>query len=319
MEICEPHGKLRGWQGHLWEQTILPRQSRGGVLWSPCASGPVTGSRQVVTFHDLFAVDSPQWYKQAYASWYGFTLRKLAQTAAHIIAVSEYTKGRLVERFAVDPDKITVIHNGVDAKFFSTSHDAMFEAREALRLPPGKYLLSLGSLEPRKNLKTLMAAWKNVVSQLPSDVSLVVSGSCDENVYKSAGLAEWPARVCLTGYVPDQLLPGLYAGSLGFVYPSLAEGFGLPPLEAMACGVPVLASRTTALPEVCSSAALYFDPTNVSDLSQAIRLLVGDRDMRQELSFLGRKRAACFTWERTAHQTLSVLRSIASPAHCVLC
>jgi len=319
VEVCQPQSKLRGWQGHLWEQTVLPRQSRDGVLWSPCASGPVTGKRQVVTFHDLFAVDSPQWYHKAYAAWYGLTLRKLARTATHVIAVSEYTKRRLVERFAVDPARITVIHNGVEAKFFAPSPTAMLEARAALQVPPGRYLLTVGSLEPRKNLQTLMAAWRNVVSELPEDISLIVSGACDENVYKNAGLTQWPARVFLTGYVPDRHLPGLYAGSLGFVYPSLAEGFGLPPLEAMAGGVPVATSNTTALPEVCSSAALYFDPAKATDLARAIKQLVGDQDLRQKLSCRGRERAACFTWERTADHTLTVLRTIAAAAHCLSC
>ena len=319
VEICQPNRKLTGWQGHLWEQTALPRQCRDGVLWSPCASGPITNARHVVTFHDLFAVDSPEWYTAAYAAWYGYTLRKLASTAQHIIAVSEYTKRRLVARFAVDPAKITVIHNGVDAAWFSTPPDAARAARATLRLPPHRYLLSVGSLEPRKNLKTLLTAWKSVVHELPADLWLVISGTRDENVYRNAGLCELPARVFLTGYVPEECLPGLYSGGAGFVYPSLAEGFGLPPLEAMACGLPVLTSNTTALPEVCSTAALYFDPTSSDELARAIKLLVDDQNLQQKLSHLGREQAARFNWERTAEQTLRVLRAIASPAHCVFC
>lgn len=319
VEICQPKRKLAGWQGHLWEQTALPRHCRGGVLWSPCASGPITAARHVVTFHDLFVVDSPEWYQAAYASWYGYTLRRLARTALHIISVSEYTKRRLVARFAVDPAKITVIHNGVDAAWFSTSRVAAPAARAILRLPSARYLLSVGSLEPRKNLKTLLTAWKNVVSELPGDLWLVISGACDENVYQNAGLAELPARVFRTGYVSEECLPGLYAGALGFVYPSLAEGFGLPPLEAMACGVPVLTSNTTALPEVCSAAALYFDPTSSHDLARSIKLFVSDQSLQQKLSHLGRQQASGFNWERTAEQTLAVLRAIASPAHCVFC
>jgi glycosyltransferase involved in cell wall biosynthesis len=319
VEICEPKRKLAGWQGHLWEQTVLPLQCRNGVLWSPCASGPLSHANQVVTFHDMFVLDSPEWYKSTYVSWYGYTLRKLAQSSQHIIAVSDYTKRRVVARCGVDESKITVVHNGVDASWFSTSPLAAPAARHALQLPSDRYLLSVGSLEPRKNLKTLLAAWQEVVSELPPDLWLVISGAFDTNVYRSAGLSELPARVHLTGYVPEQHLPGLYAGSLGFVYPSLAEGFGLPPLEAMACGVPVLTSNTTALPEVCSTSALYFDPTNQRDLSHSIKLLVADQNLQQKLSHLGRQQASRFNWERTAEQTLAVLRAIASPAHCVFC
>ena len=318
VEVCQPQSKLSGWRGHLWEQTVLPKLSKDGVLWSPCASGPIMSSRHIVTFHDLFVVDSPQWYKSAYAAWYGFSLRTLAQSAAHIIAVSEYTKRRLVARFAVDAAKISVIYNGVDTSVFSNARASVAEARSALRLP-ANYLLTVGSLEPRKNLKTLLAAWQSVVAELPPDTWLVISGSSDANVYKNAGLRDWPPRVFLTGYVPDQYLPGLYAGSLAFVYPSLAEGFGLPPLEAMACGVPVATSNTTALPEVCSSAALYFDPTSTNDLARTIKLLIEDENLRQKFSELGPHRAACFNWERTAQQTLHVLRTIASATHCVFC
>jgi glycosyltransferase involved in cell wall biosynthesis len=319
VEICQPQSKLSGWRGHLWEQTVLPLQSREGVLWSPCASGPVRSARHVVTFHDLFVVNSPHWYQAAYAAWHAFSLRQLAATASHIIAVSEYTRKCLIEHLATDPAKITVIHNGVDANLFSAARGAESMARAALRLPSARYLLSVGSLEPRKNLKMLLAAWKDVVNELPSDLWLVVSGSCDENIYRNAELKEWPARVFLTGYVPDHLLPSLYAGSSGFIYPSLAEGFGLPPLEAMACGVPVLTSGTSALPEICSSAALYFDPTNTADLARAIKLLVSDQELRRKLSLRGRERAACFNWERTAEQTLHVLRTIAASRHCVIC
>ncbi len=319
VEVCQPKRKLSGWQGHLWEQTTLPRQCRQGVLWSPCASGPIHGARQVVTFHDLFAVDSPEWYQKAYASWYGYSLRKLARTAKHIIAVSEYTKGRIMACFGVDPAKITVIHNGVDAAWFNATREAAPAARSALQLPSARYLLSVGSLEPRKNLKTLLKAWKNLVSELPSDLWLVISGACDQNVYRDAGLNELPPRVFLTGYVPDESLPGLYAGSLGFIYPSLAEGFGLPPLEAMACGIPVLTSNTTALPEVCGTAALYFNPADANDLSRSIQLLVREPSLQQKLSCLGRDQAARFNWERTAEQTLGVLRAIAFSTHCVFC
>lgn len=318
VEVCQPKRHLSGWQGHLWEQTALPRHCRDGVLWSPCASGPITNSRHVVTFHDLFVLDSPEWYKPAYASWYGYASRKLAHSAQHIIAVSEYTKRRLIARFAIDESRITVIHNGVDAAWFDVSKLGAAK-QAATHLPCARYLLTVGSIEPRKNLKTLFAAWKNVVAELPSDLWLVVCGSCDAHVYRSAGLGELPPRVHLTGYLPDEALPALYAKSLGFVYPSLAEGFGLPPLEAMACGVPVITSNTTALPEVCSNAALYFSPTNTDELSRQVKCLVSNHDLQQKLAELGREQASRFNWERTAQQTLQVLRAIASPPHCVFC
>lgn len=319
VEIREPKRKLAGWQGHLWEQTVLPLQCRNGLLWNPCASGPIGHLNHVVTFHDMFVLDSPEWYKPAYVSWYGYTLRQLAQTAQHIIAVSDYTKSRIVARCGVDASKVTVVYNGVDPAWFSTSPSAAPAARHALQLPTNRYLLCVGSLEPRKNLKTLLAAWREVVNDLPAGLWLVITGTFDANVYRSAGVTELAPRVHFTGYVPEAHLPGLYAGSLGFVYPSLAEGFGLPPLEAMACGVPVLTSHTTALPEVCSTSALYFDPAKQHEIARCIKLLVDDRNLQQNLSGQGRQQASRFNWERSAEQTLAVLRAIASPAHCVFC
>jgi glycosyltransferase involved in cell wall biosynthesis len=308
--VCQPKEKLQGWKGHLWEQTVLPFESRGGVLWSPCAAGPIAAPNHVVTFHDLFPLDSPAWYGKAYAGWYRASMQRLATTAAHIIAVSEYTKARLIQRLGVLASKITVIHNGVDRKLFEAEPEVALAASSFLRLPSPSYLLCVGSLEPRKNLARLMAAWQRVAPELPPDLWLVVAGAGDKNVYKESCLEQLPARVFFTGYVPDGQMKGLYAGSTGFVFPSLAEGFGLPPLEAMACGVPVLTSRATSLPEVCSSAALYLDPTDVSDMSRAIKLLVSDASLRERLSVLGREQAARFTWERAAERTLSVLRNV---------
>jgi glycosyltransferase involved in cell wall biosynthesis len=265
----------------------------------------------IVTFHDLFPLDSPQWYQTSFAAWRNFCLHRLALTAAHVIAVSDYTKGRLIHHFGVDPVKITIIHNGVDHQMFSSSLESVAATRSALKLPSATYLLSVGSLEPRKNLKRLLAAWSAVVNQLAGDVWLVISGSGNRTVYKSAGLGEVPPRVFLTGYVPEEYLQGLYAGSLGFVYPSLAEGFGLPALEAMACGAPVITSATTALPEVCGSAALYIDPTDIEALAGAMKLVIEDARLRDKLSRMGLERAAQFTWDRAADKTLSVLRKFA--------
>jgi len=312
LRICQPQKWTRGWQGHFWEQAVLPLYSRGDVLWSPCAAGPLLAQNHVVTFHDLFPVDSPEWYRKSYAAWYKILLSTLARTAKHIIAVSYYTKQRIVERFAVNPSKITVIHNGVDQTVFRpTAPDAAKAANIALGLPTSRYLLCVGSLEPRKNLKRLLAAWTALASELPSDLWLVVAGSKDPQVYRSAGINELPPRVFLAGYVPDIHLSGLYSGSSGFLYPSLGEGFGLPPLEAMACGVPVLTSRTTSLPEVCAAAALYVDPTDVYDLTRAIRVLVNDASTRSALSVMGLERAGQFTWDRAAAETLQVLERVA--------
>ena len=312
LRICQPQRFRRGWRGHFWEQALLPLYSYGDVLWSPCAAGPILAQHHVVTFHDLFPVDSPEWYRKSYAVWYRMLLSTLARTAQHIIAVSYFTKERIVERFGVNAAKITVIHNGVDHEVFRPTHpDRVKAAGTALNLPTSRYLLCVGSLEPRKNLKRLLAAWSALLNELPSDLWLVVAGSKDPQVYRSAGIKELPERVFLAGYVPDCYLSGLYSGSIGFLYPSLGEGFGLPPLEAMACGVPVLTSRISSLPEVCSGAALYVDPTDMDELVRALRVLVKDASRCSILSAVGRERAREFTWDRASAETLRVLQRVA--------
>lgn len=312
--VVEPRHLLKGWRGHAWEQTMLPARSFRGLLWSPCAAGPLISSRHVVTFHDLFPLDSPEWYRPVFARAYRTLLTSLSKTATHIIAVSRFTMDRLTERLKVQPDRVTVIHNGINFKTFYRAEELILRARSELGLPSGRYILCLGSLEPRKNLRRLLLAWSEVVGCLPQDVWLVVAGFHDGNVFSTPGFPSIPERVVFTGYVPEVLLAGLYSGSLGFVYPSLGEGFGFPPLEAMACGVPVFTSNRTSLPEVCGSAALYGDPTDITDIARGIKLLCSDASLRDRLRCLGREQASRFTWERSAEATNDLLLKFAQRA-----
>jgi glycosyltransferase involved in cell wall biosynthesis len=312
--LLEPRHSLKGWRGHAWEQTSLPMRSFRALLWSPCGAGPLISSRHVVTFHDLFILDSPEWYRPAFSRAYRALLTSLAKTATHIIAVSRFTKSRLIERLKVRPDRVTVIHHGVDFRTFYRAEALTLRVRAELKLPSDRYILCLGSLEPRKNLSRLLLAWSEVLSCLPRDLWLVVAGTRDRNVHSAPGFSSIPDRVAFTGYVPEPLLAGLYSGSLGFVYPSLGEGFGLPPLEAMACGVPVFTSNRTALPEVCGAAAIYGDPSNTTEIARGIKLLCTDPSLRQRLRYLGQEHASRFTWERAARATNDVLLKFAESA-----
>jgi glycosyltransferase involved in cell wall biosynthesis len=309
-ETIAPATPLTGMAGHFWEQIRLPAAARGRVLWSPNNTGPVSTYRQVCTFHDLIPLDNPEWFSSQFSAWYGWLMPRLARRVAHIIAVSEFTRGRIVERFGVRPGKVTVIPNGIDKRFSLRPAEEIAAARKALGLPEGRYLLFVGSLEPRKNLGRLLQAWERVQCRLPDDIWLVVAGAKGRSqVFSPVALQQLPARVHLTGYVGDESLPALYSGAVALVYPSLYEGFGLPPLEAMACGTPVITSRTTSLPEVTGDAAILVDPLDLDQIASAIARITTDSGLRTDLSRQGMARAANYSWDTAANATLKVLEA----------
>src|SRR4051794_22682964 len=161
----------------LWEKFPLPPAARGRVLWSPNNTGPIATYRQVCTFHDLIPLDNPEWFSPRFSAWYRWLMPRLARNVAHIIAVSEFTRRRIVESFGVRPGKVTVIPNGIDQRFSPRPVTEIAAERKALGVPDGEYFLFLGSLEPRKNLSRLLLAWEQAQSQLPRDTWLVVAGA----------------------------------------------------------------------------------------------------------------------------------------------
>jgi glycosyltransferase involved in cell wall biosynthesis len=307
VEVVSPRD-AKGAAGHLWEQTILPAISRGRLLWSPCGVGPALYSRQVVTFHDLFPLEHPEWYSTPYVIWYSLLFRRLAKQACHLIAVSEYTKSRIVSVLGRDPESISVIHNGLATGCRRASPGEIQAAISALQLPSKRYVLSLSSLEKRKNLKSILEAWANTFQRLPEDIWLVLAGpSADRSVYGQQYLREIPPRVFFTGYVPEEHLAGLYSGALLFLYPSLAEGFGFPLLEAMACGLRCITSNTSSLPEVGGNAVFYVDPTDVHALAQMIFRFLSIETHSNGPFIPAIERSRKFSWDSAASKTRTVL------------
>ena len=287
---------------------MLPYYSKGKLLFSPANTGPLSVAKQVVTIHDLSVIDRPEGFNPSFRAFYRFLLPRLARRVRAVITVSAFTRERLIEWAKILPSRVYVIPNGVDRRFSPQQIDSIEKLRNALQIPSPYYILSLGSIEPRKNLPRLFAAWERIRREVPDEVWLVVAGGKGKSsVFKDVGIQRLPPRVHLTGRVADELLPTLYSGALAFVYPSLYEGFGLPPLEAMACGTPVLTSNVTSLPEVVGDAGLLVDPYNVEAIAHGIRRLVEDSALREELKRKGLERAKQFTWERTAELTWAVL------------
>jgi glycosyltransferase involved in cell wall biosynthesis len=265
----------------------------------------------VVTFHDLFPLEFPEWYSAAYSKWYSIAMRRLATRAIHLIAVSEYTKSRIVRLLGRDPDDIMVIHNDTSTLGRATPRK-IEEARLALNLPSRRYVLCLSSLESRKNLRLTLEAWASIQPLLPKDTLLVVAGpKADEKVYGKQDLMRDLPNLLFTGYVHDDHLAGLYSGASLFVFPSLGEGFGLPLLEAMACGVRCVTSFNSSLPEVGGDVVDYIDPHNPAELAQVmLKRLREDHDPCIPFQpVIDRSRE--FSWDTAASKTREVLTTAA--------
>lgn len=310
----EQRGRIR--HGHLWEQFELPGIVRGvgrdAVLYSPLTSGPLAVSRQVMTVHDLFCIENPEWYSWAYSSWYGWLLPQLVRRVAYIVANSRYTRERVLDLYGLPEEKVVLCPFAQNERFAPAPEEEVARFRADQQLPE-RYLLCIGSIEPRKNLVTLVAAWKQTLAH-EQGVKLVVAGGAAPraifNTANSGAEALEDPSIRLLGYFSDEHLPLLYQGAEALAFPSLAEGFGLPILEAMACGTPVICSDTTALPEVAGGAARLAPPSNVEAWTEVIDSVLSDPELRRRMSAAGLERAAQFSWDRTADIVGSVLEAV---------
>jgi glycosyltransferase involved in cell wall biosynthesis len=293
--------------GNLWGQLELPYYARSKILWSPTNTGPISHKRHIVTIHDTAVLDHPEWFSTKYAVWYRFLLPRLAKLATRILTVSEFSRRRLTEIMDLDPEKIAVVPAGVDSRFKPVQPEIIETVRKRLDLPPA-YVLAVGSLEPRKNITGLFKAWSLLLSQqrVSGDIHLALAGG-EASIFRDVGFSSLPDKVVLTGYVRDEDLPALYSGALAFVYPSLYEGFGLPPLEAMACGVPVVASGSTSIPEVTGDAALLVDPLDIESIADGLELVLDDDVLRESLRTVGFERARLFSWNEPARLVWELL------------
>jgi glycosyltransferase involved in cell wall biosynthesis len=303
-----PEKALKGPKGHLWEQCYLPAAASGSLLWSPNNTGPIFTRRQVCTIHDIIPIDHPEWFSKSFAAWYRWLLPTLARSVQHLIAVSEFTRSRVIEAFGLNPEKVSVVSNGIGPEFVPRTKEEIDQVRVRLGLPPNPYVLCVGSIEPRKNVPRLLEAWTRVRRKYP-DLHLIVTGlnKGGSNVFRAVNFDKIPAGVFFTGYVEDSDLPALYSGATIFVYPSVYEGFGLPPVEAMACGTPVVTSEGTSLSEVVGNAAVLANPNDTDSIADGILRLAASDSLRAELRRAGFARAQRFNWDAAATQTWRIL------------
>jgi glycosyltransferase involved in cell wall biosynthesis len=271
----------------------------------------LTRVRTVFTLHDLIFRLYPGTHKPLNRWFLTLVMPRFLKTADAVIAVSGHTKRDAMRFYDLDEAKIHVIYEGVNARFRPAPAEAIASVRQAHDLPP-KFILSLGTIEPRKNLTSLLEAYR-VLRDQGSELRLVVVGKKGwlyEGFFHRLRELGLENEVVFTGFVPDADLPAIYSAAELFVFPSLYEGFGLPVLEALACGAPVVTSNRSSLPEVAGDAALLVDPTSVGDLEKAMTTVLERQDIRAELKAKGPRQASRFSWNKAARQTLAVYHSV---------
>jgi glycosyltransferase involved in cell wall biosynthesis len=298
--VAHPPRGLAYQAGQAWEQAALPIRARrlgAPLILNPANLAPLAWPGNVVVIHDAVALTHPEWFSGVYAAWHARALPAVARRARRIITVSSFSRAEIAETTGVAEDAIDVVPGGVDERF-SPDADAA-PARRALGLER-PYVLTVAGEGARKNLTVLGAAARALASH---GIDLVAAGS--RRAHHGSG-ADVPGLRRL-GYVDDALLPGLYAGARAFVLPSLHEGFGLPCLEAMASGVPVVASDRGALPEACGDAALLVEPRRPDVVAQALVAATCDEATAARLRAAGLARVAGRGWADTAGAVDAVL------------
>ncbi len=296
---------------HRWERAALSLElwrHRLDLLHSPDFIAPIRGARRhVITVHDLSFLHFPQYLTADSRRYYNGQIRASIERADHILAVSEATKRDLIDRLGAPPDMISVQLHGVDESFKPLPRNATAPVIKALGLPP-QFILAVGTLEPRKNLAGLARAYRNLKLDLPDAPKLVIAGNpgwhfetlMDE--IRAVGLG--PAMI-IKHEVGDAQLPALYNHALALVMPSFYEGFGLPALEAMACGTAPIVSRVASLPEIVGDVGLLIDPHDSATITDALRLALTDSGWRKAQTAKCLRRAAKFRWIDTARAILN--------------
>ncbi len=293
--------------GQAWEQLELPLRARGKLLLSFCNLAPLLHGSSVPMFHDAQTFSTPQSYSRAFRNFYRLAQPLMGARALRVLTVSEFSRGELAHYGVAQAGKIRVIHNGVTHGGVPSADGTILGA---LGLRAQGYVLALASTQAHKNIRVLLEAFARPVgAEQAGGLRLVLFGAEGAADFARAGLVV-PEGVVFAGRVRDGELTALMAGALCFAMPSTTEGFGLPPLEAMAQGCPAVVAPCGALPEVCGAAALYAAPDLPGQWREAFGQLAQHPDLRARLSARGRKHAQAMTWERAGDALMDVLREI---------
>lgn len=291
-------GHLRG---NAWEQLSLPRATRGELLFSFSATGPLVKRRQMVTIHDAAVYAVPQAFSLRFRSWYKLLLGQLGPRVPLVLTVSNFSKSELTRHFGCDAERVRVTTEGFEHILRQNPDPRVLEKH---RLRSKRYVLAVSSRTPNKNFGLIIQAVQRLAQP---DFEVVVAGGFDSRVFEGVRLPELPFLRSV-GYVTDAELRALYEHAALFVYPSLYEGFGIPAIEAMACGCPVVASNAASVPEVCGDAAVYVSPDDADGLARTIERLMTDPAERERLAQVGQSWVQRYTWDESARLNAAYMR-----------
>lgn len=289
------------------------RGNKHAIYHAPNYIVPPFEGKTVSTVHDLSHILHPQFHPQARVDYMNLALAESLARTDHVITVSEAVRQEMLEQRMMPPERITAIHSAADSAFRPHTAQMLEPAMQALGLRAGRYCLFLGTVEPRKNVERLLQAYELLPETMRHEWPLVVAGSKgwnSETIHARMAMAHAEGWLRYMSFVDQRWLPALYAGARLMAYPSLYEGFGLPIVEAMASGTPVLTSDTSCMPEVASGAAQLINPLDVEDMAHALSRCLTDEEWRVEARTKGLTRAADLSWDRCVEETVGVYKRL---------
>ncbi|MBM7652543.1 glycosyltransferase family 4 protein [Neobacillus cucumis] len=297
-----PFVKSKFLKGHLWEQLVLPFKSRGEILLNLCNTGALFKKNQLTVIHDAAVYVNKNTFSLTFRMWYKILFFMMAKFSKKIITVSQYSKKELINFLDIPNHKISVISEGKEQIIRIKSDRSILDR---FNLNNDRYILAVSSLNPNKNFQAIIDATKD----LPNDIKLVIAGGDNNKVFQQS-LDLNKVNAIFVGYVTDEELKALYENAFCFVYPSFYEGFGLPPLEAMACGCPVIVSNTTSIPEVCGNAALYINPHNPKNIAEQVTFLLENSKIQEEFKMNGLLQSEGYSWKNSVEQLIQIIKEV---------
>ncbi|EFM11927.1 glycosyl transferase group 1 [Paenibacillus curdlanolyticus YK9] len=295
--------------GHLWEQISLPLISFGKTIINLCGPAPILKKKQMVTIHDAAIYANSDNFSASFKLWYKTMFFFFKIRSLKIITVSNFSKSELVKYCSFDKEKVKAVHLGVDHFSVPTNEVSEDTILSKFQIEKGQFVLAVSSMAPNKNFKSVVQAMEKLKM---TDYKCVIVGGNFSKVFTSSSEDNYQKNqeINYLGYVTDEELGVLYKNAACFIYPSFYEGFGLPPIEAMSCGCPVIVSNAASLPEVCGAGVVYCNPHDYMDIAQKIEELLKDRELRTSLSASGVRHANTYRWKSFASGVCSELSEI---------